>query len=166
MTKDEEIWTPLPGEYCGPIKDMEYKVTPATEDGSRWHEVLNRGRYKGYEYCIVSYGSYPCAYIAVPEGHPTNGMIWDDFYKKYSLGEHEAHGGFSFSCKSGWFVGEPWTFGWDYAHYGDYCCFGTITGDPWPRDPMEDMYSTEDVLEDVKNVIDGFVELFGEGTSC
>ena len=32
--------------------------------------VLSRGFHKGYEYFVVSYGIYPCAYIALREGQP------------------------------------------------------------------------------------------------
>lgn len=100
--------------------------------------LLASGIYKNFEYCIVSYGTHPCAYINVIETRYNR--------KKYDKINVRVHGGLSYS-------GEPvieddhihdgWWIGWDYAHFGDQLC--TI---------MEGhKYNVDEIIYDVKDVI-------------
>ena len=84
--------------------------------------ILDEGELQGYKYMVVSYGSHPCAYVQVPEGHPFHGKHYD----KINIC---CHGGLTFS---GSFHRHPSRFlverdgywiGWDYAHHGDFSAF-------------------------------------------
>ena len=76
----------------------------------RTYVVLDKGEFKGFEYKIISYGTHPCCYVAIPEGH--------NFYNKhYEDIDIECHGGVTYSEKEE--DGKYWV-GWDYAHLGDY----------------------------------------------
>lgn len=44
------------------MKPMIYKAT-------REIEILDEGVINNFHYCIVSYGTHPCAYIELPETH-------------------------------------------------------------------------------------------------
>lgn len=49
------------------MKEMVYKNY--MEKGQEVIEILDEGIYKGFHYAIVSYGTNPCAYVEIPEGH-------------------------------------------------------------------------------------------------
>lgn len=52
---------------------------------------------------------YFCGYVALPEGHPLFGKLYDE------LDHVRVHGGLTFSQK----VGEHWVLGFDTAHMDD-----------------------------------------------
>lgn len=107
--------------------------------------ILDEGELQGYKYMVVSYGSHPCAYVQVPEGHPFHGKHYD----KINIC---CHGGVTFSGK---FSHHPSRFlierdgfwiGWDYAHPGDFTVYPEITmvGHHW---------TTAEVLAEVALVV-------------
>lgn len=112
------------------------------------YHLIDEGIYKGIKYFIISYGTHPCAYIE---------NVWKfDDYDDDRLYEIEVHGGFTF-------LGERERtncLGWNYAHYCDYYEYPNIAIAPisglrrW-------MY--EDILEEVKDVINQMIEMFGKG---
>lgn len=106
---------------------------------------LDEGELQGYKYMVVSYGSHPCAYVQVPDGHPFHG-------KHYSKLDVTCHGGLTFS---GSFYRHPSRFlierdgywiGWDYAHGGDYTAFPGVNLDGH-------RHTTQEILSDVALVI-------------
>ena len=114
---------------------------------------LDHGEYKGYEYVIMNLGTHPTAYV---------GLLPTSFYFAYN-GEKDlyiqaAHGGITYSQdfiidedKKKYMNGK-WWIGWDYAHLGDYM--------PWyDYDFYQKKWTTEEVLEDVKAVIDEIIEM-------
>lgn len=113
----------------GPIKSMVYN--PEESD------ILAEGEYKGIPFCIISYGTHPCAYIASDEYDPdpvTMKIQWDKGSVKVTYLEHDYP------------IGGYWNIGWDYAHSGDYFAgFSNPHGKKW---------TTEEILDDVRNVID------------
>ena len=116
--------------------------------GTNKYEILDIGKYKGRDYVIISnFGRFPCAYVQTDV----------DFYTQQDLTE-PAHCGFTFYsslshlerynelteeqkkilCRN--FVG------WDYGHAGDYT-YGFHFKD-------DKKWTTEEILENVKEVID------------
>ena len=90
------------------IKEMEYTT-------EKRREILAQGEMMGFEWFVISYGTHPCCYIKIPEGHKFFGIDYWDIEDVY------CHGGLTFSSnrlladmKEGWYIG------WDYSHLGDY----------------------------------------------
>lgn len=52
--------------------------------------VLDKGKEKGMKWCIVSYGTHPCAYICLPKGHKYYKKSYDDI-------PVNCHGGLTFA---------------------------------------------------------------------
>lgn len=78
---------------------------------------LSSGVYNGYYFWIVSYGSHPCAYVAVPSTHILyNHCNYEDFDKL------NVHGGITY-CTYGLHNIAPknmFIIGWDYNHCTDF----------------------------------------------
>ncbi len=79
--------------------------------------ILDKGIRKGFRWCIVSYGTHPCAYVGIPIRHK--------FYRKdYDKILVDCHCGLTFAKKDLQFnpiaLGSIWWIGWDYAHSSDY----------------------------------------------
>lgn len=129
------------------MKEMIYKF-----DEEKGCEILDMGKYKGRDYVIISnFGRFPCAYVQTDV----------DFYTQQDFTE-PAHCGFTFysllshlerfnklseeqkKILSRNFVG------WDYGHSEDYSDFGITSweGKKW---------TTEEILENVKEVIDWII---------
>lgn len=115
----------------------------------RAYQLVDEGVYEGIKYFIVSYGTHPCAYIE---------NVWKfDDYDDDRLYEIEVHGGFTF-------LGEREQtncLGWDYAHYCDYYEYPTNIAIAPISGLRRWMY--EDILEEVKDVINQMIEIFGKG---
>lgn len=116
--------------------------------------ILDEGELHGYKYMVVSYGSHPCAYVQVPEGHPLHGKHYDKI-------DISCHGGVTFA---GNFCRHPSRFlierdgywiGWDYAHAGDFTVYPEIT-------MVGHRYTTQEVLEDVAQVVEQLVKAAGK----
>lgn len=114
---------------------------------TRCNKELLRGMYRGFEYRILDLGTHPTAYVKIPKGHP--------FYKKdyEKVDAIEVHGGLTYSRNYLYCEGtnlDGWWIGWDYAHYGDH----TGYDGPEPLHPWIKKWTTEEILHDVKSVID------------
>lgn len=127
------------------MKEMVYQ-------SSRKIELLDSGEIKRFKYYIVNLGTHPTAYIEIPKEHKY-------FNVKYNDVEVKCHWGLTYSesylntgkkdeIKDSWFIG------WDYAHCSDYCGhnllgYGGFLGKKW---------ATEEILQEVKNVIEQLIE--------
>jgi len=104
--------------------------------------MLAEGNCRGYQFYVISYGTHPCCYIGVPEGHRL-------FNKHYDTFNFECHGGLTYSG----FLHhvypklnvntENWYLGWDYAHFLDRT--GAIEGIEW---------NTQDLVKEVESVVE------------
>ena len=143
------------------MKDMIYGI-----DGGKI-VLLDYGTYEGYDYAILNIrGTHPCCYVKLPFDH----RLADDALEDYNSLDIRCHGGITYSEKylriGGYISGNKWVeevkdesgvwIGWDYAHSGDYIytpleqyCYSF---------GEERKYTTEELLKDVKNVIDQIVE--------
>lgn len=118
-------------------------------------EILDEGIYHNYHYAIVSLGSHPCAYIEIPKGH----RYYDKVYDEIPL---NCHGGLTYANDTGILNGynhrSGYWIGWDYAHYMDYCYYEFISDLFKEEDSDLKRWTTEEILTEVKNVIDQLVE--------
>lgn len=100
--------------------------------------ILATGIYSGYEYLVITYGTHPCAYIR--SDNLTE--------KQINIIDENCHGGITFPQQE--FGGNiknidgKWV-GWDYAHFGDYVGYGDCEGK---------IYTTEEIINEVKSIID------------
>jgi hypothetical protein len=124
------------------MKEMEYKT-------NRIVDVLDTGHYRGYDYMIISYGTHPCAYVAIPENHPLYEQALDD------IPDFGAHCGLSF-CDHFHRFGNRFCIGWDYAHFGDY------NGYSEAQFTRERKWTTVAILAEVKSVIDQMNEFYSK----
>lgn len=108
-------------------------------------EVLYEGEYKGYKFAIVSRGTYPAAYVE----NKVNAIDYSDNI----LGDIIVHGGFTFCDKGYWSnIAEKINWlGWSYDYFNDY-----IDGCHWNYGTK---WTTSDIYEQVKNVIEQFIEI-------
>jgi len=106
---------------------MEDKIYFENEFGTKNMKriVLDKGECFGFEYYIITFGSYPCSYIKIPKEHK--------LYKKhYRYIDLDVHGGLTYSADHILGVDETglnWYIGWDYAHAFDYQLFGKVDGE-------------------------------------
>lgn len=112
-------------------------------------EVLFHNTYKGYEFCILSLGTHPCAYVNIPKN--------SKYYKKhYGDIPVDCHGGLTYSDdKLNVDIKQDscWWIGWDYAHCDDYRPFSCISfreGKKW---------TTGEIFREVKDVINQLREV-------
>lgn len=115
--------------------------------------VLDKGSYMGFNYAIVSYGTHPCCYVFLPETHRFYGKHYDEI-------DIVCHGGLTYSSEDLLFnplKNREWVIGWDYAHFNDYVGFYEL--ECLQDSPMnhnnDKKWTTEELLEEVKNVIAG-----------
>lgn len=124
------------------MKEMVY--------GKNIKEILDIGTYKGKDYVIVNLGIHPCAYVQSDKN------CCGTF-------EEPAHCGFTFyNTLSHWekhadnekqkIILRKKFVGWDYGHYGDYSPYWQ-EGKKW---------TTEEILENVKEVIEWLLKKEGE----
>ena len=93
------------------MKPMVYKRV-------REVELLHMDNYRGFNYLVVSYGTHPCAYVEIPEGHP----YYDMDYDKMPIICHEGlnyygpidHKPLGPAPIKGYYIG------WSYDHLYDY----------------------------------------------
>ena len=108
--------------------------------------VLKKGKYKGFDYFILSLGIYPTAYVRIPKQHK--------YYKKdYEDIPISVHGGLTFSGRDFTFnpitLKESWWIGWDYIHAGDFRGYSIDK----KIGQKNKKWTTEEIFEDVKDVI-------------
>lgn len=131
------------------MKEMVYKNY--IENGQEVIDMLDEGIYKGFHYAIVSYGTHPCAYVEIPEGHELYDVSDED-----ELAYIDCHYGITYVSKTGLIKPSNknhrdghW-IGWDYAHYMDYIFGICHCGKKW---------TTKEIFEDVKNVIEQLIKI-------
>ena len=94
------------------IQEMRYTT-------EKTREIIAKGETLGFEWYVVSYGTHPCCYIKIPEGHDYFGLDYDDINDLFDYPVH-CHGGLTFSDDHLLDLEKGWYIGWDYAHLGDY----------------------------------------------
>ena len=116
------------------MKEMIYSGNGVTE-------ILNEIDYgNGYKGLVLNTrGSFPCGYIQFPGIE--NLHDYDDIW----VHDANIHGGFTFLGTFNCLGLQGKWLGWDYAHYGDYCCYSS----PELNDEDGTQYTTEDVTADV-----------------
>lgn len=118
-------------------KEMKY------HGGRRQIETLAEGQVGEYKWTVLSLGTHPCGYVAVPENHP--------FYEKHYWeidDQIEVHGGLTFGGRLQ--GSNDYWFGWDYAHAGDYTGYATFgTND-------EKRWTTQEIVDECLKVIKQF----------
>ena len=143
------------------MKEMVYRPLADFKKSSDCWVMLDESVYNNYHYAIVSYGTHPCAYVEIPQGHEYYGKnIYNfDFPIK-------CHGGITYSSDKGILFPvehelhrDGYWIGWDYNHYNDYYAYNI---DPAKADRIfrcVKKWTTEEILEEVKNVIDQLGEI-------
>lgn len=131
------------------MKEMIYKQ-------NREIEILFEGKYKDYQFYILSLGTHPTAYVEVPSTSKLFGKGYFDI-ERMNI-NIDVHGGLTFSEDHLQRIKEnTWFIGWDYAHCDDY------TGDEeiYPRMFRRGgkKWTTEEIFEEVKGAIDQIIEV-------
>ena len=127
------------------IKEMVYKTEWYTLDNA---EVLSRDFYKGYDYLVVSYGTHPCAYVALREGQPFyHASLCEDVHV-------QCHGGCTFAqWGHGKFFNHTYkVIGWDYGHYDDFSGSSIKWGTEW--NARSKKWTTEEMVQECRDVIE------------
>lgn len=128
------------------VKEMVYQAKRLVEP-----EILATGEVYNYQYYVISLGTHPCAYVSIPRE--------DVVFGKENV-PIECHGGITYArsylLKST--VEKGWVIGWDYGHCFDYSGYNMTFGDSY-LPPQQKKYSTEEMINDCKDVINQLVEL-------
>lgn len=128
------------------IKEMVYTK-------NRYDEpiVLAHGNYHGRDFYIISFGTFPCAYIDV-----SNLLSMTREEQKYIKNAVDCHGGITYSDsklpsvtdKTGWYIG------WDYAHCTDY--IGSLSFNNFGTAKK---WTTLEIMNECKMVIDQLAKI-------
>lgn len=122
-------------------------------------ELLYNDIYKNYHYYILNLGTHPTAYIAIPKGHKLYGQDYNDIY---NICDINVHGGLTYSNHNLMGINsEEWFIGWDYAHCGDYCGYEEIM--PESIRTYGKKWTTKEIIEECKNVIEQIIEFESKG---
>lgn len=115
----------------------------------RKRELLHSGVYKGHKFFILNLGTHPTAYVEC--------KLKDckGYYDDERLDNIEVHGGFTYYGNNFWDNLNEEYLGWDYAHYSDYVGYNTRYPGPYSGK----FWTTEEIMEEVKHVIDQLCEL-------
>lgn len=127
-------------------EEMEYKYNPYNTS-----KILMQGKYRNYQFYILSFGTHPTAYVEIPKGHKLYGKDYNQIY--YMGIDIDVHGGltYSHSCLRD-IKHDSWFIGWDYAHYGDY--FEIPSYKVFDLNDGSKKWTTLEIFEDVKTCID------------
>ena len=122
------------------MKEMKYH-------SERLCEVLAEGDLKGYHYAILNLGTHPTAYVETKKESPTL--------------EHDitVHGGITYNGPAYWGKDGKAYIGWDYAHCGDYLGTDELVRHLIDLKIESKKWTTEEIFEDVKSVIDQLIVL-------
>lgn len=130
------------------MKEMIYSA-------ERIAEVLHSGEYKGYKFYIMNLGTHPTACV---ECKLDNCNSYDD----ERLEEISVHGGFTYLDRVYWNESDKTIYlGWDYAHYMDFVGYEIKFSDLW-SDRENKRWTTEEIFDEVKNVIDQLKDISRE----
>ncbi len=124
----------------------------------RKQEILDSGYYRNLQYFIVSHGTHPCCYVALPKWH----KFYNQPYEKIDCYVKGIHGGLTygtFGLKGIFDNKSYWVIGWDYAHYGDYLGYYDNLIDKSEVEKYK-KWTTPELIAEVKKVID---ELMTQG---
>jgi len=105
--------------------------------------VLDSGTYKGFDYCIMSLGTHPTAYVRIPTTH----FLYDKV--DYETTNIDFHFGVTYARHSEFDGKEGYWIGCDYSHYGDYY-FDNFDGDG-------KKWTTAELKESILKAIDSIV---------
>ena len=113
--------------------------------------VLAHETYHGRDFYIISFGTFPCAYIDV-----SNLLNMTREEQKYIENAVDCHGGITYSGsilpsvtdKTGWFIG------WDYAHCTDYV--GSISFNDFGTAKK---WTTLEIMNECKMIIDQLAKI-------
>ena len=131
------------------MKEMVYS-------SNRICEVLHKGEYKGYKFCIMNLGTHPTAYVECKLENCNS-------YGDDRLDEISVHGGFTFLGNAYWDKEDKTLYlGWDYAHYMDYAGYElNFPSQMWCEGCKK--WTTAEIFEEVKSVI---VQLIKENNNA
>ena len=129
--------------FIDKIKEMVYSAECKIE-------ILVEGFCGNFPFCIVSYGTHPCCYVGVGSKHP----FYDEHYDSIDL---NCHGGITYAERSN-DIGSKimknyYVLGWDYAHIDDYMGYYNsevsrgLSYSKWKK------WTTEELLEEIKKVV-------------
>lgn len=132
------------------FKEMIYKAQPS-------YEILVDDSHLGYRYVVVSYGQYPCAYVALEKWHPC-------YEKQYDYLDINCHGGLTYSeyglralKKNGKaqkvISNDFWVIGWDYEHYDDFVGF-YLGYEEINMIIKNKKWTTQEIVDEAKSVIE------------
>lgn len=117
--------------------------------------IIENSKYKGYEYYIVSYGSHPCCYVIPHITFNSEEAYKIDVHGGITWNERFLPGKLAMEAKK---YGLIQVLGWDYNHLGDR----HLTPAYLPSvldNPDDKMWTYEELLNDVHNVIDQIIKL-------
>lgn len=126
------------------MKEMVYKC-------ERKIEILEQGTLDGIDFVIISYGTHPCAYVKLPEGHKFASV---SYYMSIDL---DVHGGVTFAremsstSKMGKFLSDGYWLGWDYDHCDDYSGMDLMFDSGLRTGGKK--WTTEEIYEDVVKAV-------------
>lgn len=130
------------------IKEMIYQK-------DRKIELLYTEKYKNYQYYILNLGTHPTAYVEISKGHKL-------YNKNYNDININVHGGLTYSDNELMGISSNnWYIGWDYAHCNDYC--GCEEYMPENIRTYGKKWTTEEIIEECKNVIEQIIEFESKG---
>lgn len=122
-------------------------------------EIIEEGTIDGYDWIIVSYGMWPAAYVKLQQDHPYYNKSYDDMnitaHGDITFAEHEYHPHIDgIEPRKGFWIG------WGYDHLKD---FTKVHAERQPY-PYEKVWTTEEIFEHVKSVIEQLknIKLKGE----
>jgi hypothetical protein len=118
-------------------------------------EVLHSGEYKGRKFAITSIGIHPCAYVQIFCGTK-------NYYDK-RFEPIDVHCGFTFAGHAHWDdTDKAHYIGWDYGHCCDFA--GYFENKIFSTDMRK--WTTEEIFEEVKGVIEQLNTLAERGVKC
>jgi hypothetical protein len=139
----------------------ELYFSHSLKHGHRDRRVIKKGKYLDFYWTIISYGTHPCAYVAIPKGH----RFFAKDYSDYDKMNVDCHGGLTFGCAvhgMDMFDNKDYCWiGWDYAHAGDYNEDSDEVKQSHESDKhyidnknKEKMWTAEEIENEIKKVID------------
>lgn len=114
-------------------------------EGTKGNYIVKKGKYKNYEYVIVSYGTHPCCYVEIPKDN----ILYKQDYDSDDMQDICCHGGLTFSDDRDFEDVEKFYIGWDYAHLNDHM-EGCFDGYKW---------SLKELVSECKSVIEQVINL-------
>ena len=118
------------------MKEMVYSA-------NRTKEVLHSGEYKGYKFCILSFGTHPTAYVEYNiENCDDSVEFFMNYYDKKLDNISLSSDGFTFFGKGFWDKENNTYLGWDYAG----------------KNSKNKKWTTAEIFEEVKSVIDQLID--------